>query len=498
MLNLSKSNYCTAVQCPKMLWLKNNKPEVFDESVADQARLENGKDVGDLAKSLFGDYVEVPYDDDKKKMIRKTEELIARCVPVIAEASFSYNGKFCSVDILKKTDEGYEIYEVKSSSEIKDIYKDDAAYQNYVLNRCGIHVCGVFIVYINTKYQYSGELDLKQFFNIENVSETVFSKMAEVDERIQAYCHYLHQTEEPLYDIGTHCNEPYKCGCWQYCTSHLPHPNVFDLKQKGSAFSMTKKVKLYQEGMISFEDLMKCDKVPEKQKLKIKHQLSDMPPHIEKDHIQNFLTGLSYPLFFLDFESFQQIIPQYDNSMPYEQITFQYSLHFIESENSELKHSEFLANPGSDPRREVAEHLCHDIPENVCVLAYNSGFEKGRIKRLAKLYPDLAEHLMNIHDNIQDLMMPFEKKYYYTKAMLAGDSIKVVLPALFPNDPELDYHNLEGVHNGSEASETFAAMPDMSQEELELRRQQLLKYCGLDTLAMVKIWQKLKEVSANG
>ena len=120
------------------------------------------------------------------------------------------------------------------------------------------------------------------------------------------------------------------------------------------------------------------------------------------------------------------------------------------------------------------------------------GFEKGRIKRLAELYPDLKNHLMNIHDNIKDLMVPFRNKDYYNRAMQGSYSIKYVLPALFPDDPSLDYHNLDGVHNGAEASATFAAMADMEPTELEEYREHLLRYCELDTYAMVKIWENLK------
>ena len=100
MLHLSKSRYCSAVQCPKMLWLKKNMPEVFDDSVVNQAVLDRGNDVGDLAMGLFGDYVEVSYGD-LSDMIAQTEELIKAGTPIIAEASFSYDGLFCSVDILK-------------------------------------------------------------------------------------------------------------------------------------------------------------------------------------------------------------------------------------------------------------------------------------------------------------------------------------------------------------------------------------------------------------
>ena len=121
-------------------------------------------------------------------------------------------------------------------------------------------------------------------------------------------------------------------------------------------------------------------------------------------------------------------------------------------------------------------------------------FEKMIIKNLAKDFPDLKDHLMNIHDNMKDLMIPFKNRDYYTKEMQGSYSIKYVLPALFPNDPSLDYHNLEGVHNGSEAMSTYANLGNLSKEEQQIVRNNLLKYCELDTYAMVKIYKKLKEV----
>ena len=176
------------------------------------------------------------------------------------------------------------------------------------------------------------------------------------------------------------------------------------------------------------------------------------------------------------------------------QIPFQYSLHYIEKEDGELLHKEFLAEPNIDPRRSLAERLVEDIPKDTCVLAYNMMFEKMVIKNLASLYPDLSFHLMNIYYNMQDLMVVFQKRDYYTKEMYGSYSIKYVLPALFPNDPELDYHNLDLIHNGGEASNSYAILGELSLEEQIKVKESLLKYCKLDTYAMVKIWQKLKEV----
>ena len=191
----------------------------------------------------------------------------------------------------------------------------------------------------------------------------------------------------------------------------------------------------------------------------------------------------------------QQVLPKFVGSKPNEQILFQYSLHYIEKECGPLMHKEFLAESGSDPRRALAERLCEDIPEDACILVFNNSFEGPKTKRLAELFPDLSERLLRIAGNIEDLLVPFRKGWYYNRAMGSSFSIKSVLPAIFPDDPELDYHALDGVHNGSEAMTIFPKMQFMSPEERERTRHNLLEYCKLDTLAMVKVWEELVCVS---
>ena len=143
----------------------------------------------------------------------------------------------------------------------------------------------------------------------------------------------------------------------------------------------------------------------------IEFALQDKGTYIKKDNIRDFLSTLSYPLYFLDFEIMQPVIPQYAGTKPYAQIPFQYSLYYIEAEGGELKHKEFLAESGTDPRRKLAEQLCRDIPMNVCVTAYNKAFECTRLKELAETFPDLTEHLLNIKSNIVGLLVPFQSGY---------------------------------------------------------------------------------------
>ncbi len=489
-MNLSKSKYCQGVQCLKILWLDKNMPEIKQDTVKDSV-LDTGSEVGELARNLFGRHINISFQIDLSKMIEETKKVIDENENVIiTEASFSYQNHFCSVDILKKNGNSYEIYEVKSSTKVEDIYLEDISYQVYVLRKCGYSITKASIVYLNSDYERVGDLELDKLFKIEDVTKIAFSKQKEVEDKIESIEKIMKKKEEPDIPIGMYCVEPYDCPFFSYCTRNLPEKNVFQIRNMRNS----SKFSFYEKGIFKYEDLLKED-INEKYKEQIEYELFDKKDKIEVEDIKTFLDGLTYPLYFLDFETYQQAIPMYDYIKPYMQIPFQYSLHYIEKEGGKLKHKEFLAKEGIDPRRLLAEQLVKDIPLGVCTLAYNMRFEKSVIKNLAGLYKDLEKPLMDIHDNMQDLMIPFKDRKYYNRKMQGSFSIKYVLPALFPNDPSLDYHNLEDVHNGSEAMATFANLVNLEEEERNHLRYRLLKYCELDTYAMVKIWQKLLEVS---
>ena len=499
MKQLSKSKYAKFCQCPKCLWLSEYKPE---EEVVDpnsEARFETGQEVGDYAKGLLGDYVEatVKKDDgslDLKGMIERTKELMAAGVENICEAAFSYEGNYCAVDILHKTEDGWAIYEGKSSSSPEfdgkpaklEKYVPDIAYQKWVLDQCSINVTGTYLVCLNSDYVRQGDLDLKRLFVINDMSEMIAGACMNVGPDYNEAMAILEQEDEPDIDISENCKKPYDCGFMDYCTRRLPLPSVFDLYR----LRFSDKLKYYREGKLTFEDI-KDEKLTPVRRIQVDSVLHN-EPHIDKDVIRSFLETLSYPLYFLDFETMQPAIPPYDGIKTYQQVPFQYSLHIIEKEGGELIHKEHLGISGTDTRRALAEQLCEDIPMDVCTLAYNKAFECTRIKEMAEAFPDLAEHLMNIQENIVDLMIPFQQGAYYLPSMGGSFSIKVVLPTLFPNDPSLDYHNLTGgVQNGSQAMSVFPEIQYMSPEDQQKMRKALLAYCCLDTFAMVKLWQKL-------
>ena len=499
MYKFTKSSFVTALaDCPRIVWLLEHTDVLIDDSKTYDMVMKKGKEAGQVARSIFGEYVLVDFDNNEQ-MSEFTKDYINSGEPVICEASFDTSDMFCSVDILKNLGDNHvEIYEVKSSSDtgkIQSRYLMDIAFQVYTVSAAGYTIDSANLIEINPEYVRHGELEIDKLFNIIDVTKMIQPYLDNMYDTLMSLSFMLESDTEPfnnddLNKLPSSCSNK-KCGYWNYCSRDLPKPNVFNLN--GWHTKKDIKMECYNEGILSYQELKDSGKLNEEQMVEVDVGLTG-EPHIEANKIQEFMQDIYYPLYFLDFETFQLSIPPFDDTHPWQQIPFQYSLHYIEWEGGELKHTEFLGEAGTDPRRALAEQLCRDIPMDVCTTAYNKRFECGVIKELADVYPDLAEHLMNIHDHIVDLMVPFWKLWYYTKEMQNSYSIKFVLPALCPDDPALDYHNLDQVHNGSEAMSAFEDMADMPKDEQLRLRENLLKYCGLDTLAMVKVWEKLKQV----
>lgn len=496
-MGLSKSVFMEADTCPKKGWLTRNHPELGEISKSTESLLDAGHEIGDAAKSLFGKYVEVKNEEDKSLMIIETQKLIKEGHKVIAEAAFSYNGCYCQADLFCVNPDGsVKFYEVKGSTKVKPYHIDDMSFQYYVINGLGYNISGAYNIHVNSSYVRNGKLDLHQLFTIEDLTSKILKKLPLMESSIKAAKEAVSSVKEPEAVIGCQCRDPHECQYFGYCTKHLPKDNVFTV----AGLSFKNMLELYNNGIITYGDILsRKPKMNDKKYKQIVATATEAKPSINRDEIRKFLDDLTMPLYFLDFETFQQVIPQWDDVKPYSQIVFQYSLHYLKRKGGKLWHKECLAPAGIDPRYYVAKQLCEDIPMDVTVLAYNASFEKTVIKGLAELYPEFFTHLMNIRDNIKDLMIPFSNQWYYDRAFNGSYSIKVVLPTLYPDDPSLNYHNLEeDVQNGSMAMATYAALATIDdKEEVERLRNCLLRYCELDTFAMVKIWEFLKELVDN-
>jgi hypothetical protein len=364
---------------------------------------------------------------------------------------------------------------------VKDYHYYDAAVQYYVIAGTGLPVSKVFIVHINNQYVRQGEIEVDKLFHKEDITTIAKEKQPFIVQEIERQRAML-KGDEPVTNIGPQCDQFYPCDFKGHCWSHIPENSLFDIRGRFDA-----KFRLYNNGIISMYDVPKYN-LSEKQII----QIDAARTHdIRYDHkaIKEFLDSLWYPLYFLDFETFMQTIPPYDGIRPYQQIPFQYSLHYLEHKGDDFKHYEFLAMPHTDPRKELIEKLVKEIPGNACVLAYNKSFEIGRLQEFALSFTEHAEKIEKIIQNIRDLIVPFRHYDIYHWQQGGSCSLKNVLPAMLP---DLNYDHLD-VQDGGMAMAAYAAMNQTDDpNEIAKIRQSLLEYCKLDTLAMVKILEKLQ------
>lgn len=484
---LSKSQFIRGLQCHKSLWLFKNAPELRAEpGESTQAVFDSGTEVGRLAQQLFpgGELIELEGSNLGEK-VERTKSLIENGVETIYEATFCHDNNLVMGDILHKSTDGWEIYEVKQSTEIKEVHKNDIAVQYLVVSGSGLPVSRVSLVYINNGYVRNGDIDVRELFHIENLTADVLERQPFVKDEIQKMRQML-TGNCPTIDIGPHCGNPYECDFKAHCRAHIPENSVFDLSGKG-----IDQFAYYRAGKIRFEEL-DLDELNFRQRMQVDAELNGTVT-LDKEGVSEFLDTLHYPLYFLDFEAiYNEPVPPFDGTWPYMKIPFQYSLHWIEKDGHRLQHREFLGSVGEDAREEIARQLSELIPDNACILAYNMTFEKGVIAALADCFPAYSEKLLRINENMKDLMAPFRSRHYYTKEMNGSYSIKLVLPALVP---ELSYEGM-AVANGDDAVLAYKQLGQtVNPAEAEQIRRDLLEYCKLDTLAMVKLLERLKALS---
>ena len=483
-MTLSKSQYLRGLQCLKSLWLYKNKPELRDSlGEMQESVFKEGIQVGDLAKELFPNGEEIIFNSHNfKEMITKTKQLISNDTTVIYEATFSEKGIFAMADMLVHHAGKWDMYEVKGSTEVKDVHIHDASIQWYALSNT-IQLGSAYIVHINNQYVRDGELNIRELFSIKEVTEQVLQKQNEIVSTLMDIEHML-DGEMPQIDIGRHCSDPYGCDFHDYCWKHVPSTSVFNI-----SYANGKQWELYDQGILNIEDIPKDFHFGANATLQIEYYNSQQI-HIDKPKIKEFIKTIKYPINFFDFETFQNAIPRFDGQRPYAQMPFQYSLHILHKDGR-LEHKEFLGDENSDPRKPLAQQMLKDITSSGSIIAFNKAFEQTQIKNLALFCNESRDDLLALNKRFIDLAHPFQYKNYYHPNFHGKYSIKVVLPTLFPNEEELDYTKL-GIQNGGMAMDTFANLHLLKDQKQRAKiRQDLLEYCHLDTLAMVRILEKL-------
>ena len=490
MPTLTKSKYLTGLQCDKLLWVTLNDPgRIPPVDPGTQYVFNQGHEVCDLAKKLYPGGIDIPYNNFKDSIAR-TQELMGQRKPLF-EASILAGNLYVRVDILNPADGdagAWDIIEVKSSSRVKDVNVLDVAFQRYCCEQMGLTIRRCYLGHINTAYVRDGEVDPQALFTVEDISAHVDAAIGEVPAAVEAIFRASKLKECPDVDIGLHCTDPYDCSLKDLCWTFLPDHSVFSLYWLGKE----KKFDLLERGIASICKIPEDYELSEKQRIQ-KACIEKDDVYLDKAGIKDFLATLKYPLYYLDFETFNPAVPLFDGMRPYQKIAFQFSLHVVKREGAAAEHHSFLADGQGDPRPGFLSALKAAIGTEGSVVAYNAGFEKGVLDELAVAFPQNAAWIDDVVRRVEDLLVPFKAFHYYHPGQNGSASLKRILPAVTGEG----YEGMN-ISDGGAASLIYeenifgSEAPD---EEKAKIRKDLEDYCCLDTQAMVDIVGKLRELS---
>jgi hypothetical protein len=479
---LSKSKYMNGLQCLKLLWLVFNDPaKVPEPDASTQHIFDQGHLVGELAKKLYPEGINVPYTNFRENLNR-TRELLSANRPLF-EAGFMAEKLFCRVDILNPAEGGlWDIVEVKSSTSVKEENLQDVAFQKFCLEKQGLIIHKCYLAFINNQYVRQGEIDPTQFFTLQDITEEAAAAGRGIDDRIAAMFETMAARVCPDIPVGSYCSEPYDCPV-VYCRESLPPHNIFDLYRGGK-----KCFDLFNSGVLNIKDIPPDFKLNRAQEIQ---RWCDVfgTPHIEKEPIRKFLDTLKPPLHYLDFETISPAVPLFDGTRPYQRVPFQFSLH-ISQGRDKLRHDGFLAEGREEPRPAFLRRLKETLGPTGSIVTYNQAFEEGVLKELAEAFPEYGEWIAGVRERLVDLLKPFQSFHYYDPKQKGSASIKSVLPALTGRG----YEEM-GIAGGEEASLSFLNVTygEASEDERRQVRADLEKYCGLDTEGMVWIMERLRK-----
>lgn len=442
---LSKSTFMSGLQCPKRLYYQKFRRDLLpiEEDEQQQAIFDAGTNAGLLARQLFPHGIDAspvtPYD--YQASVRKTRSYLMTN-DVIYEACFQFEGALCAIDILVRRKNLWYAFEVKGTNSVKPQHILDASFQYYVMSRSGLPLGDISIVHFDGSYVRRGEIDIDSLFTSESVLDRVIEQQTFIDENIHSLKQMLALKQEPRVEVGEQCAKPYECPFVDHCWKDVPEEE---------------------------------------------EEVLDNEPVVDTESLEDFLNELEYPVFHFDFETYMEGIPPFHESSPFQPLPFQFSVHCVAKPGGIITHTEYLGNGVDDPRESLIKKLIESLGKKGTVLAWHAQYERTCLNKLIQNFPTYTKSLEGIIDRLVDLKIPFSKGWISIEACKGSASIKKVLPVFIP---ELSYEDLD-IQEGMRASFVYSQLSKQGEATQELQRKQLLEYCKLDTLAMVRILERM-------
>jgi len=491
-MQLSKSDYMMYLKHPAWLWLKKYDKNKLPPVSADlQAMFDAGHEFEQYAEAHFPDGITLGFNNYNEylDLPERTKQALSDGAKTIFQGRFEHEQLTFICDVLRVVGENEVVlYEIKSSTSAKQDHILDLAFQVTVLERCGYSVQGVYVLHVDSSYVKNGPIDHKRLVASANVTEAVKHELHRTERNIEGALEVAKASEMPDPSPANAMLGSYKEWLEVYKNIRpVPEGSIYELCRLNAGT-----VKLIEaEGITKLADIPEtlADKKQQRWQLQA---VKEGKPIFDNEKIQKFLDSLKFPLYFFDYETLGSCVPFFDGTRPYQQLPFQYSLHVMDSPNSDLRHFSYLHSDNNPPFEPLSRALQSQVGTSGSIVAWNMGFEKSCNTALGELVPEYKEFYEDLNARMVDLMLPFSNGHYIDAGFRGSASLKNVLPVLVP---ELSYKEL-GIQEGGAAQRAWmdAILYDKRASEREQILADLLKYCELDTLAMVRIYQFLQEV----
>lgn len=475
---LDKSLYMKGLDCVRAMVHKARGDSRAEYSEGTLLRMRTGTEIGEFAQAMFPGGVTVSSKGlSAETAAQVTQEVLSQNPPAIFEATFMAGRLAARVDVLRRTETGWDIIEIKSSSSAKPEHRKDVAFQAHVARLAGLPISGVFVGHVRKGYVWGGEaLNWNEVLEITDIGKGFSKHEAEVLPQANHLLQILDRDEYPNAPMNKKCPE---CDYFAFCEARLPDDDVAWLYWPTSG----QVEGLRQRGFFRLGDVPEDSVTKEEQKRQVRVARGE-PDWIDEAAVRELL-DVPEPIHFIDFETFMPAIPQWPGAKVYQQTPFQWSNHILES--GHLRHEDFLFDGEGDPSPAFSQSLLRSLQGAAAIVVY-SRFEEGRISGLVNQSYQGAEQIKALLDAKQLDLLEVIRQRTYLKAYRGSFSIKTVLPALVP---KLSYKDL-AIQGGSDASAIYVKLPQLSEEHRAKARQDLLNYCERDTLAMVEIFHELR------
>lgn len=483
--NISKEVFLNTLACSTLGWLMRSGQDIKQLSeevltLGERFRIEQGLEVHRRARLLFPDGVLVKRVG-MEQALQQTKDLISNpTASTIFEATLLADDCITKTDVLKRKGNNWHLIEVKSSVNDKEEFIDDMAYTTMVAKRAGCSISTISLLLISKDYRLG--MDDKDLFTEINHTDDVLSTVEMFNEVYDEVRAITKAPSMPEPDLRRDCKH---CPLFNECLGKGIEHHILEIPRL-----LQPKFELLKE-----EDIIRVEDIPDEFPLtpnqaRVRDAVLTKKSYVG-DNLRDDLDSIVWPAFYLDFETVQTAIPLYPDIAPHTQLPTQYSIHKLSGIGNIVGHREYLADPSKDCRKELALNFIKDLENKGSIIAYST-FEKTTINKLKQLYPELANKLDSLVERIVDLEAVIRSNFYHPD-FHGSTSIKVILPVMIP---EMSYDDLE-IADGGSAMAVFAylALGKYAEGvEADTVKRNLFDYCKRDTLAMVKLHERLYEM----